>query len=211
MTNKDIGKLYIRLNGGLYKIARIKAGSDGSIYIATPLGVMHKGHGVDGNKFTYHPDGKSWLTSELQLKNIDTAEVDNVLRRLEGWKSSGLGLKNGKLYTRDFDVKVPLADVQEILNLKYAISYKDIHTLNVKEMMAEVTDQCKIGTATVIDVRQYKHLTLRFYVVGRAYLDDGLQKLGLREKFYFDYPKLKLYVVVALTDEWTGEKKAKQP
>jgi hypothetical protein len=209
VANKYIGILYIRIEGGLYKIASIKAGADGSIYIATPLGAYHKGNGIDGNKFTYHPDGKSWMTSELRLKDFGVSVPDEVLRQLEGWKSSGLGIKNGKLYTRDFDVKVPLAEVKEMISLKYGISYSNIKTLDHKRLMAEATNQRKINMATVIDGRLYTNLSLHFFVVGSAYLNDGLERLGIAEKHYFKHPALDLYVIVAATDEWAGDKENK--
>lgn len=206
MADKYAGILYIRLSGGLYKIASIKVGADNSIYIFTALGPDHTGQGIDPSKFTYHPDGKSWMTSQMRFEDLGATIPDEMVRQLEGWQSSGLGFKKGKLYTKDFDVKVPLDEVKELLYLKYAMSYNDIKAINADRMLAKADDPKKISQAKVIDSRMYKHLTIRFYVVHTDYLQAARDHFRPAETFEFEHPKLPLVIIAALKDEWAGDK-----
>lgn len=206
MADKSVGILYIRLSSDLYKIANIKTGSDNSIYIFSALGPYHAGRGVDPGKFTYHPDGKSWMTSQMHFDDLGVTIPDEMVRQLEGWQSSGLGFKNGKLYTKDFDVKVPLADVKELLYLKFAMSYNDIQTINADTMLAKADDPKKISQAKVIDSRRYKHLTIRFYVVHTDFLQAAREHFRPAEMFEFEHPRLPLIIIAALLDEWAGDK-----
>lgn len=208
MASKFIGRLYIRIDGRIYKIATMQAGKDGSIYIGIPLGSGLQGQGVGGHKFTYHPDGNNWMTSELYLKDFGSQVPDETIKQLQGWEDSGLGMRNGKLYSKKYAVNTPLTDVWDMMKLRFGISYRDIHN-DYKDRFEETTQHRKISTATIIDGKPYKHLTLSFYFVRQQYLALGLQSLGAVEKYYFEHshPRLNtLYIVVVVTDEWAGDK-----
>lgn len=206
MADKYAGILYLRLPGGLYKLANIKIGADSSIYILSALGPYHSGRGFDPSKFTYHPDGKSWMTTQMRFEDLGVTIPDEMVRQIEGWQSSGLGFKNGKLYTKDFDVKIPLAEVQELLYLKFAMSYNDIKSINADKMLAKAGDPKKISQARVIDSRMYHHLTIRFYVVRKDYLLAARDHFRPAEIFEFEHPKLPIVIIAALLDEWIGDK-----
>jgi len=205
MSNKYMGIIYLRLNNKLYKVASIKTGSDGSVYIANPLAPTHKGQGVDSIKFTYHPQGQSWMTSELRFSDFGAIIPDEIIRQLEGWKQSGLGIKANKLYTKDFGTNIPLSEIEDLLPLKYGISLRDLNQY-ADENMDKANDQKKIKIAKVIDGRDYKDLTIRFFMAGRSNLQVALKQFRLKEVLQFEHPTFPIYLIAVLSDEWTGEK-----
>jgi len=197
MADKSIGILYIRLANDLYKIANIKVGSDGSIYIFTAQGPYHAGLATDPSKFTYHPDGKSWMTSQLR-QHVILAPIADSIRKL-----SGFGFQNGKFYSKDFETKLPLAEVKELLYLRFGMSYNDIAHIDTN-LLAQANDPKKIGQAKIIDGKAYRHLTVRFYVTHNDYLLAARDHFCSAEIFEFRHSSLPLTIIAALLDEWTG-------
>lgn len=201
-----MGRIYLRLNGKVYKLTSIKAGKDNSIYLATSLGPLYKGRGGDGHKFTYHPDGKSWMTQDMTTKNFSNTTGPDLPNKGTGLAKSLPRYKNNKVYSKDFEVNLPLTEVTTIQHIKFGHSYYDLRTFNADDMLARATNQKKTDGATIVDGRQYKHLTLRFFLVGKPYLNAGLAQITAKEKYFFEHPRLGIYVVVAIFDRWLGEK-----
>ncbi len=195
-----IGIVYLQLQNTFFKVVSIKCGSDGSIYITTPLTGMSKGQVLGNFKFTYHKDGNSWLTTDVETNKLQEIELRKLI-------SGAGGFKNNRLYTKDFGAKIPLDNLTGTVNTRFVISYNDINSINQrKQLLDTALNIKKIKAARIIDGKNYNNLKLEFYLVNRMQLNNSAVEHNSFEKFYFDHPIFNLKVVVVLIDEWVGGK-----
>jgi hypothetical protein len=213
MSKQDaLAYIYIQIDDLLYKIVTLKTGSDGSIYIATPLGAYPLSSGITNTKFTYHPDGKTWTTSTLDLSSIGIDMVEFNEKAPDTLRAMGLGYKNNKIYTSDFGVDIPLDQINEVVYTKFGVSYFNIATINSKsEILAIAKSSKKIDLATIIDGSNYGDITLRFYLVPERHLQERMEKAASShiEAYSFKHPTYGFYIVASVEDEWLGEKHEK--
>jgi len=168
----------IRIQEFVYKVASVIRGNDGSFYFvySSSQYVENSLPGANPIKYTYHSSGKrSRFTVGQTNKRI--AEFGEELR-------------------------VPIKDIESSVGTIY-LSFFDINSLST-EMLDLSSTKRGYDKVWVIDSKEYKHLTIRFFLVDEPF---SMRELRKKYKEVFHYSCGDINVVGVTEDAWLIDKK----
>lgn len=204
----SLGDIYIKFDKKIFKAISLKYDDDNSVYIIFQRG-RDASKSLKGTKFTYHPDGKNWLSGTPRNASLGKKGIEEFLRRsADMLLAMGMtfSTKDKRIYTARSERGLPLNQINKVVELSY-ISLYDISTINSNaEMLALADDERKIAAATIVDVSTYKSLTIRFYLVPDHLLQSALKEVRTKglDAYSFKHPAYDLHIVTTLEDRWTG-------
>lgn len=204
-----IGRIGFWINDTPYKLCTIFLGkSDGSIYIGSNFGRDYEGQGLSPAKITYHPDGSSWVTSDLQESVVGQDFIDQA----NSTNIKNLSIKNGRIYAKGetYQQHPSFENIEAdhlVVRLLNSIDFYDIHRgKNYEREFVVENSTKKLNATSMLDGSNYFGINIKFYLAEksrRSELNDALDDNPDCEWFKFDIPSrgFSIYVVLSNTNE----------
>lgn len=207
-----IGRIGFWIDDTPYKLCTVFLGkSDGSLYIGSNFGRNYEGGGLSPAKITYHPDGGSWVTSDLQESVVGQDFIDQA----NSTHIKNLSIKNGRIYAKGETYQQhPSFDEIETKKLTVRLlnscDFYNIHTGEDygREYVVENSTK-KLKLTSMVNGRDYFGINIKFYLAEKSRqpeLDGVLNDNPDCEWFKFDVPGrgFSIYVILSNTSETPG-------
>lgn len=159
MDTITIGRIGFWVKDTAYKLCTIKVSkSDGSIFIGFNLGTQHVNRGIAGPKITYHPDGNTWLTADLQRRIVGREFIDNA----SATHITGLNFNpKGHVHIKgqDYKPQPSFNEIEEgklIVKLKNGVELFDLHgTADYSSHFAVENNSDKLNMTNMLKGEKY--------------------------------------------------------
>jgi|GEM_PF-2547522 len=195
MATKTIGRIYLQREKDIVHILTIKANTDkGDVYFSSPMSKEANDIGVRNMKLSYHKDGKTHVTSEID--NLE--KIDEITKR-NNTKGLGFNAFGDKVYNFS-EKKLTLSEIKGFEFIGRGMSYININDKNhsvLKEVAIDKVEQ----DSGIINSKNYQNLTLLFYInAPKLSINPEIMWNGDNNFFVFPHPSLDLSILVQAVD-----------
>lgn len=183
MKDACILSIKLKLSDGVYKLASVLRAKDKSIYIAFPVSGIAQSidKGIKNIKFSYHPTGKN----HMKMKQGDNTE--SVLS----------------------PEKPTLDKIRGIMPTNFVMSFFDINTINHNTLMLDKSaSKHKYDTLFEIDAKEYKDLTINFFLAKKGFFDIDKVKESYMQILVINLGDIEF--IATTKDVWLGKKQVAQ-
>lgn len=198
MGTKLIGRIYLRREKDIIHVLTIKTDSKkGDLYFSMPVSDDQKALGIDNVKSSYHADGQTHLTTQIQgLKGFD----DDLKRKTV----PGMGFNGDKAYAVSEKNK-PLLEIDDVTKIGQGTSFNQINSIEHSLLKLVSFDEIPWGSK-IIDTRAYQNMSLNYYIIPESKMNDAAGHVT-DEYCTFKHPSMPLFIVVRIFDYWGDTKK----
>lgn len=200
-----IGRIGFRAKGTAYKLCTIKVSrNDGSLYFCFGLGTEHANQGIAGHKITYHPDGNTWLTADLQEKVVGKDFIDKA----SAAQMAGLAFgPKGHVYVKgkDYELQSSFDEIENeklVVRLKNSAEYFNIHNQeHYGSYFATENSTNKLNMTNMLDSKDYFGIRIDFFLSVKsrcAEFEDAVRRKGGVVSFQYAHPSRDIAVFATI-------------
>jgi hypothetical protein len=202
---ETIGRIGFWAGEIAYKLCTIKVSrNDGSIYFCFSFGTQHVNQGIAGHKITYHPDGNTWLTADLQekivgRKFIDTASVARM---------TGLSIASkGRVYVKgkEYELQSSFDEIESeklVVRLKNGAEFFNIHSNNDYDAYFAIeNNESKLSMTSMLHSEDYFGIRIDFFLSVKsrcAEFEDAVIRKGGITSFQYSHPSRDLTIFATI-------------
>ena len=210
-----IGRIGFSVESMEYKLCAIKVSKkDGSVYIGFSFGSYHANQGITGQKITYHPDGNTWLTADLQEKIVGQDFIDAA----NSAQMIGLNFNNrGHVYVKgqDYEKQPSFNDIEReklVVELRNGAQLFDIHHNNdYSSNFATENNPTKRKMTNILRGEDYFGMKNRFFLVANdrcTEFESAVQSNDSLVAFGYPHPLRSITVFATVENSMEQPKKA---
>lgn len=205
-----IGRIGFWVDDTAYKLCSVKISkNDGSLYIGFSFGTDYVNRGIAGQKITYHPDGNTWRTVQLQEKIVGQKFIDDAsTTRIEGLNFSA----KGRIYAKgeNYEKQPSFDEIEKeslVVQLKNSSEFFNIHSNNdYKSYFAVESKPDKLKLSNMLQGHDYFGIKTRFFLVvnsRRAEFKDAVKYNDSLMSFEYPHPSrsITIFAVIENTTE----------
>lgn len=201
-----LGRVGFWIDNTPYKLCTIFVGrSDGSLYVGSNFGNEYADRGLSPAKISYHPDGNTWVTSDLQESVVGREFINTA----NSASTKNLTIGNGRVYAKGKKyIQHPSFDDIEkdrlVVRFSNGITFYNIHGSDdySSEFVIESKTK-KLSATNMVQGRNFFGINMRFYLAEKSRhleLEDVFNSKPECEWFKYDLPGRNFSFYTSLTN-----------